>query len=99
LGERDYNEPPSFHSDRLRTQPNAYFFDVVTSGFGQMSSYAAQVPPADRWAIAAYIRALQMSQHAPLQEVPARDREAIEKGRSQADGAEGGSAPPAEARR
>jgi len=97
--ERGFKEPPSFHIDRLRTQPIGYFFDVVTSGFGQMSSYAAQVPPADRWAIAAYIRALQMSQHAPLQEVPARDREAIEKVRSQADGAEGGSAPPAEARR
>ena len=97
--ERGFKEPASFHIDRLRAQPIGYLFDVMTSGFGQMSSYAAQVTPADRWAIAAYIRALQMSQHAPLQEMPARDREAIEKQGSQADGAGAGSAPPGEARR
>ena len=84
--ERGFKEPPSFHIDRLRTQPIGYYFDVTTQGFGQMSGYAAQVEPADRWAIAAYIRALQLSQHAPLAEVPARDRAAIERGRTASPG-------------
>jgi cytochrome c553 len=77
--ERGFKQPPSYHIDRLREQPIGYFFDVITNGFGQMSGYAAQVPPADRWAIAAYIRALQLSQHAPVQHVPARDRAEIER--------------------
>ena len=76
---RGFKEPPSYHIDRLRSQAIGYFFDVMTHGFGQMSGYASQVPPADRWAIAAYIRALQLSQHAPLGELPARDREVIER--------------------
>lgn len=77
--QRGFKEPTSFHAERLRRQPIGYFFDVVTSGFGEMSSYAAQVPVADRWAIAAYVRALQLSQHAPLSEVPPLDREGIER--------------------
>jgi mono/diheme cytochrome c family protein len=77
--ERGFKRPPSYHIDRLRAQPIGYFFDVITNGFGQMSSYAAQVPPADRWAIAAYVRTLQLSQHAPVGRVSARDREEIEK--------------------
>ena len=77
--QRGLKEPTSFHADRLRRQPIGYFFDVMTNGFGQMSSYAAQVPVADRWAIAAYVRALQLSQHAPLAEIPAEDRAAIER--------------------
>jgi mono/diheme cytochrome c family protein len=77
--QRGFKQPPSYHIDRLRAQPIGYFFDVMTNGFGQMSSYAAQVPPADRWAIAAYIRALQLSQNAPLAQVDARDRAAIQK--------------------
>jgi hypothetical protein len=97
--ERGFKQPPSFHIDRLRTQPIGYFFDVVTSGFGQMSGYAAQVPPADRWAIAAYIRALQLSQHAPLQEVPAADREAISTRAASERGSDRGSASPGERRR
>ena len=76
---RGFKEPPSYHIDRLRTQAIGYFFDVMTHGFGQMSGYASQVPPADRWAIAAYVRALQLSQHAPLGDLPARDREGIER--------------------
>ena len=96
--ERGFKEPPSFHIDRLRAQPIGYFFDVVTSGFGEMSGYAAQVTPADRWAIAAYIRALQLSQHAPLGDVPARDRAAIERGESAAPWAAGESAAPGEER-
>jgi len=97
--ERGFKEPPSFHIDRLRAQPIGYFFDVMTSGFGQMSDYAAQVPAADRWAIAAYIRALQLSQHAPLLEVPERDRQAIETEGSRPPGAAGGSATAEEAGR
>jgi hypothetical protein len=75
--ERGFKQPPSFHIDRVREQPIGYFFDVMTKGFGQMSSYASQVPPEDRWAIAAYIRALQFSQHAPVAELPALDRESL----------------------
>jgi hypothetical protein len=72
--ERGFKQPSTFHSDRLRDQPIGYFFDVMTQGFGQMSSYASQVPPEDRWAIASYIRALQLSQHAVVAELPALDR-------------------------
>jgi hypothetical protein len=72
--ERGFKQPSSFHTDRLREQPVGYFFDVMTQGFGQMSSYAVQVPPEDRWAIAAYVRALQFSQHAPVAELSPEDR-------------------------
>ena len=72
--ERGFKQPSSFHTDRLREQPVGYFFDVMTQGFGQMSSYAVQVPPEDRWAIAAYLRALQFSQHALVAELPPVDR-------------------------
>jgi len=67
---RGFKQPSSFHVDRLRAAPPGYFFDVMTNGFGTMSSYASQVPAADRWAIAAYIRALQRSQHATLADLP-----------------------------
>ena len=76
--QRGFKAPSSYHVDRLRRQPLGYFFDVATNGFGQMSGYAAQVPPRDRWAIAAYIRALQLSQHAPAGTLPERDRRALE---------------------
>jgi len=72
--QRGFKQPASFHVDRLRQQPIGYFFDVVTQGFGQMSSYASQVPPEDRWAIAAYVRALQLSQHAVVADLPPADR-------------------------
>ena len=62
---RGFKRPSSLHVDRLRGERIGYLFDVMTNGFGEMSSYAAQVPPVDRWAIAAYIRALQLSQGAP----------------------------------
>ena len=71
---RGYRHPPTYHSDRLRQQPNGYFFDVITRGFGAMPDYAAQVQPEDRWAIVAYIRALQLSQQASINDVPAADR-------------------------
>jgi len=71
--QRGYRRPQPFHSDRLRTAPPGYFFDVITNGFGVMPTYAAQVPVRDRWAIVAYIRALQLSQHATLADVPAAE--------------------------
>jgi hypothetical protein len=67
---RGYRAPPSFHIDRLRQAPAGYFFDVMSSGFGVMPDYAQQIQPEDRWAIVAYIRALQLSQHATLADVP-----------------------------
>jgi hypothetical protein len=63
-------KPPSFHIDRLRKAPLGYFFDVMTHGFGLMLDYAAQIAPKDRWAIVAYIRALQLSQNASADEIP-----------------------------
>ena len=75
---RGYRPPPSYHIDRLRTAPAGYFFDVISHGFGAMPDYAEQVPPEDRWAIVAYIRALQLSQNAKLTDVPDQDRRALE---------------------
>jgi mono/diheme cytochrome c family protein len=63
-------KPPSYHIERLRQAPLGYFFDVMTRGFGMMQDYAAQITPEDRWAIVAYIRALQLSQNASLAEIP-----------------------------
>ncbi len=60
---RGYPKPPTYHDDRLRGAPDGHFFDVITNGWGKMNSYGSQVPPADRWAIVAYIRALQISQN------------------------------------
>jgi mono/diheme cytochrome c family protein len=68
--ERGYTPPPSYHIDRLREAPVGHFFDVMTNGYGSMPDYKQQVPPHDRWAIAAYIRALQLSQHFPEKELP-----------------------------
>jgi hypothetical protein len=62
-------KPPSYHIQRLRTAPAGYFFDVATNGFGIMQGYAAQIPVSDRWAIVAYIRALQLSQNATVADV------------------------------
>ena len=72
--QRGFRAPPSYHEERLRNAPVGYFFDVMTNGFGAMQDYASQVPVADRWAIAAYIRALQLSQRATLADVPADRR-------------------------
>ena len=73
---RGYRQPPSYHEDRLRRAPVGYFFRVMTEGYGAMPPYRSQVPVQDRWAIAAYIRALQLSQMnlhaaAPAAEAPA----------------------------
>ncbi len=62
--QRGFPQPPSFHEQRLREAPPGHFVDVITNGYGVMYSYASRVAPANRWAIAAYIRALQLSQHA-----------------------------------
>jgi mono/diheme cytochrome c family protein len=72
---RGFPQPPSYHSERLRNAPARHFFDVITEGYGVMYPYAARVAPADRWAIAAYIRALQTSHAVAVAEAPeARER-------------------------
>lgn len=71
---RGYRRPPPLDSDRLRAAPVGHFFDVMTNGFGAMPDYAAQVKPADRWAIVAYVRALQLSAHATIEDVPPAER-------------------------
>jgi len=72
--QRGFRQPPSYHEDRLVNAPVGYFFDVMTNGFGAMQDYSAQVPVADRWAIAAYIRALQLSRRGTVNDVPAERR-------------------------
>ncbi len=69
--QRGFKRPPSYHTDRLRQMPIGHFFDVMTNGFGAMSEYKSQISVNDRWAIAAYIRALQFSQNATRADVPA----------------------------
>ncbi len=71
---RGYQPPPSLHIDRLREAPVGHFFDVITHGLGAMSDYAGEIPVSDRWAIAAYVKALQLSQSAPLSDVPPEKR-------------------------
>ena len=74
---RGMKQPPSYHQDRLRNAPNGYYYDNITNGFGQMLGYAAQIPPRDRWAIIAYIRALQLSRNAKVADLPAELREKL----------------------
>jgi len=71
---RGFRRPPSYHDDRLRNAPVGHFVDVMTNGFGAMADYRQQVEARDRWAIAAYIRALQLSEHATLADVPPEER-------------------------
>jgi hypothetical protein len=68
--ERGYTRPPSYHIQRLREAPVGRLFAVISDGYGSMPSYGGQIPPEDRWAIVAYLRALQLSQHFPADEVP-----------------------------
>jgi mono/diheme cytochrome c family protein len=75
---RGYRHPPSLHQDRLRSAPVGHFFDVMTNGFGAMPDYASQIRAEDRWAIIAYIRALQLSEHATLDDVAPADRSRIQ---------------------
>jgi mono/diheme cytochrome c family protein len=66
---RGFRRPPSYHDDRLRNEPVGHFFDVITNGWGAMPDYSAQIPPEDRWAIIAYLRALQLSQQVPASQL------------------------------
>ena len=75
--QRGMPRPRSFHEDRLRQAPDQHFLDAITAGYGAMYSYAARVQPRDRWAIIAYVRALQLSQHATLDDMPAAERERL----------------------
>lgn len=74
---RGMKHPPTFHDNRLRQSPNGYFYDVITNGFGAMYGYSAQIPTRDRWAIVAYVRALQLSRNAKAAELPADVREKV----------------------
>ena len=80
--QRGFNHPPppSYHIDRLRQVPVGYIFDVITNGLGAMPDYAAQVEPRDRWAIVAYVRVLQLSRHASLDDVPPEKRAELNQG-------------------
>jgi mono/diheme cytochrome c family protein len=76
--QRGFKRPSSYHVNRLRMMPVGYMYDVITNGFGAMSDYSAQVTVKDRWAIAAYVRVLQLSQYAPVDVVPAAARADLE---------------------
>ena len=76
--ERGFPQPPSYHIARLRHAGNRHFYDVITHGYGVMYPYASRVPSADRWAIIAYIRALQLSQQVKVASLPESDRKALE---------------------
>ncbi len=83
---RGYRQPPSFHSDRLRQAPAGYFFDVITNGFGAMPDYSAQITARDRWAIVAYIRALQLAQQGTINDVPEEERGRLRQGQTKTEG-------------
>jgi mono/diheme cytochrome c family protein len=72
--QRGLRQAASFHQDRLRQETPGYFYDVITNGFGAMPDYATQIPVQDRWLIVAYVKALQLSQHASVDDVPADRR-------------------------
>lgn len=75
---RGLKAPSSFHEQRLREMPVSYFFDVITNGYGIMYSYASRVPTADRWAISAYIRTLQLSQNIDFDQLPDEDQSQLQ---------------------
>jgi mono/diheme cytochrome c family protein len=76
--QRGLRQAASFHQDRLRQERVGYFYDVITNGFGAMPDYATQIPVRDRWLIVAYVRALQLSQHASIDDVPAERRPTLD---------------------
>ena len=94
--QRGLRQAASYHQDRLRGEKVGYFYDVVTNGFGAMQGYAEQIPVRDRWLIVAYVRALQLSQYAPVADVAADGRAALEKLAAEAPGQGGTTAKPAE---
>ncbi|MET4071313.1 mono/diheme cytochrome c family protein [Bradyrhizobium sp. S3.2.6] len=79
--QRGMPRPTSYHDERLRTADDQHFFDVISNGYGAMYSHAARVPPRDRWAIVAYIRALQLSRHASIDDVPPEQRAKLSEAR------------------
>jgi mono/diheme cytochrome c family protein len=84
--ERGYTAPQSYHIERLRTAPVGHFFEVITKGYGSMPAYRIQIPPRDRWAIAAYVRVLQHSQHFPESALTAAMRQDWQKQKTAASG-------------
>jgi mono/diheme cytochrome c family protein len=82
---RGYKKPPSFHLDRLRQAPVGYIYDVISNGFGAMPDYAAQIQPKDRWAIVAYLRALQLSQNANFSALSPEERQKLEGGQGNSE--------------
>jgi hypothetical protein len=83
VAQRGFRHPPTYHSEQLRQAPLGHFFDVITNGFGAMYSFNDRIPPEDRWAIVAYIRTLQLSQAARLDELPPAVRQEFERAVSQ----------------
>jgi hypothetical protein len=79
--QRGYKQPPSLHIDRLRSSAVGYFYNVITEGFGVMPSYASQIPPEDRWAIVAYVRALQLSQNGRLADLSLEEQKKLDEAR------------------
>ena len=79
IATRGMKHPSTFHMDRLRQSTTGYYYDVVTNGFGAMYGYDAQIPPSDRWAIIAYVRALQLSRNARAADLPAELRQKLDK--------------------
>jgi len=86
---RGYRQAANYHIDRLRRVPISYFFDVMTNGFGAMPDYRAQIPVDDRWRIAAYVRALQLSQSAAERDVPAAELDKLKRGPAEPAGPAG----------
>ena len=76
--QRGFRHPPSLHSASLRTAPAGHFFDVISNGFGVMYPYGYRIAPRDRWAIVSYIRALQLSRQASINDVPAEERKKLQ---------------------
>lgn len=79
---RGMKHPPSYQIDRLRQAPNGYFYDVITNGFGAMYSYSERIPPSDRWAIIAYVRALQLSRNARASDLSPEQRQKLDEATS-----------------
>jgi mono/diheme cytochrome c family protein len=94
IAQRGFKRPPTFHDDRVRSMAPGYFVNVMTNGFATMPSYALQVSAEDRWAITAYIKALQLSRHAAVADLSADDRAKVEKGEVESEpGSDHGHAP------
>lgn len=96
---RGMKHPPTYHQDRLRQATNGYFYDNITNGFGAMYGYSAQIPPRDRWAIIAYVRALQLSRNARVADLPAQLREKLNQAGPAGANPEGNAGPQAEAKK